>query len=203
MMREFIDTPHPIEAEFYEKMDNKALKNDAGAQIVEFQHYIQEDPDFYTPYLLLAALYTEIGNEKESENYIELAYHRAKERVWQENNRWPEKLEWEAVENRPIIKTFLNQASRWWKHQAFEDALSLLKQMLKMDPVDNAGVRFFILAIRMGMSVTDYESQFLLSNKAFISADVMGWFMRHSRNYPDDFGEWEQIVGKLLAESRD
>ena len=104
-----------------------------------------------------------------------------------EQNLWPDKLEWDHVENRHIIRTFLNQAIMWWKFGQITEALELLKQLLQMDFINNAGARFYILAIRLEMSFDEYDQKFSVQGTTFLSGDMFNWFDANYRNFPEQF----------------
>lgn len=67
--------------------------------------------------------------------------------VTEKSGQWPEKLEWGWIENRHIIRAFVNMGILYWKKNKTLEAYSLFQKLLETNPNDNAGVRYFMLAI--------------------------------------------------------
>jgi len=69
-------------------------------------------------------------------------------------------LEWGWLENRHIIKAILNKALSHWVKGETDEALELFRKILSTNPGDNPGVRFYILAIKQGMSYREFEKHY-------------------------------------------
>lgn len=70
-------------------------------------------------------------------------------------------LEWGWLENRHIIRTILNKAISLWENNHMDEALNLFRNLLKTNPNDNVGARYYILAIRMNMSLENLKKDLI------------------------------------------
>ena len=195
----FIDHSHPTEDQYWVIMDQHAEWQDHTTTIMQLNTLIQQDPTYCDPYISLAELYEELGDVPNADNYRELAYLQAEAMIKFED-RWPERLEWGQKENRHLLRAMLNHCIVLWRTENIPDAINILHQMLRMDPVDNAGARFYILGIRLGFSWVDYREKFISDDKAFVNPDLFGWFDTYSPDFPEDFAAWEQEVKKLMED---
>ena len=65
---EFIDKHHRVSTEFYEYMDNDLSNGQIKRAMKKF---IEENPLYFEPYLVLIDLFLEDGNYNESKNYLQ------------------------------------------------------------------------------------------------------------------------------------
>lgn len=154
-------------------------------QIRQMKLYVKEDPDFLDPYVILYLEYKKKGDREKYAKYLNEAYARALHHILDKNGNWPDKLEWGWQENRHIIRTFHNRAEELYERYFFQEALELNRKLLKADPEDRTGVRFPILALRMGMSYFKYDLEF--NWKDPIGENRLKWFRKH---YMEDTEEW-------------
>ena len=116
------------------------------------------------------------------------AYQRALRRVADADGTWPKSLEWGWMENRHIIRTFLNQAIALWEERRTDKALDLFRKLLRANPNDNAGARDYILAIRLGLTFAGFETKFA-SQFGYDGMKLVDWFDRNSKQFPEEF-DW-------------
>lgn len=159
---------------------------------VELKKLIKKDPDFFGSYLTLFKILQNEGKQKEAEKLLDEAYKRAINLITDKKGEWPDLLEWGWVENRHIISTILNKAVLLWKSSKTDDALDLFRKLLKSNPGDNAGVRNYILAIRMKMSFKKFEKRF--NKGGFYDSHLSDWFEKNYKKFPDEFDWWDKLM---------
>lgn len=189
--REFIDNKHDVMNIYYDLCEKY---NDRNAKTIKKQlnQLIKIDPNFLDSYLLLYEILEDEGNLIEAEKVLDDAYERALKLIMDKKGNWPDILEWGWLENRHIIRTILNKAISLWKNKKSDDALNLLRKLLKTNPVDNIGARDFILAIRMNMSFEQFENRF--NKGGYYDNQLTSWFNKNYRKFPDEFGWWEKTI---------
>jgi tetratricopeptide (TPR) repeat protein len=168
------------------------ITNDEARTMVDSERrmraFIQQDPDFLDPYIALYENHRRRYKTDKAMLLLNEAYQRALRMVLDTNGNWPEQLEWDWLENRHIIRTFLNRAEALYEFYFHEEALSLYRNIMRTDPRDAGGTRFQILALRMGMPRTKFTNDF-----GWRDTDGMKkqrWFERHHSKFPE---EWEAL----------
>jgi tetratricopeptide (TPR) repeat protein len=183
-MREFIDRDREVSREF-----EKAKKLFEEGKIEELKQRLRElidkDPYYLEPYVLLNDIYEMEGRVKEAEEVLEEAYRRALELISEDGNL-PDRLEWKHPTNRHIIKALINMGVFYWEVGEVDRALKILKDVYRMNPKDEPGVRFYILAILEGMSFDEFEQVFLRDGE-YDYEDLNNWFEKHSKEHEDLF----------------
>lgn len=141
---------------------------------------------------MLYSILQDVGNLQEAVAMLNVAYERALDLITDDQGRWPDKLEWGWLENRHIIRSILNKAIFLWGKGKTEEALDLFRKLLDTNPVDNVGARLYILAIRMGMSLEEFEDRF--NKGGYYDSEVMEWFDENYERFLDEFDQWEKMV---------
>lgn len=191
--REFYDKRDhsKVIGKYYDLMDKydgtnaKSIKN----QLIRL---IQKDPYFLDSYLLLYEILRDEEAFEEAEKILDEAYKKAMELITDKNGKWPDILEWGWLENRHIIRTILNKAISLWESNHIDEALNLFRNLLKTNPNDNIGARYYILAIRMNMSLEKFEKRF--DRGGYYDNELPQWFERNYKKFPDEFGWWEKAI---------
>jgi len=191
--REYIDKEREVMHEYYELYEKYEGKSMDFIKR-KMKELIKKDPDFLDPYLILYDILNEEGKTKEAEELLDEAYRRAINLITNEEGDWPSILEWSLLENRHIIRTILYKAILLWKKGDVNDSLDLFRKLLKTNPVDNVGARFYILAIRMGMNFEEFENRF--NKDGFYDSSLFDWFDENYRKFPDEFNWWEKEMEK-------
>lgn len=190
-LREYVDTDHEVMDAYYDLCGEYTGQN-AYSVKKQLKNLIEKDPDFLDSYTLLHEILFREGKVKEAIKVLNEAYERAIKVITDENGNWPDVLEWGWLENRHIIRAILNKAVLSWGSNDLECALDLFRKLLRTNPGDNPGVRFYILAIRMGMSFKEFEKQF--NRDGFYHTDLFDWFEENCKKFPDEFDWWEKAV---------
>jgi tetratricopeptide (TPR) repeat protein len=194
---EFIDDDHAVMGRFYDLGERYAQSGPTPAIESALRKMIVQDPDFYDSYLMLRDLLRRTNRADEGEALLETAHARALARITDANENWPRALDWGWLENRHIIRTFLNQAIARWQAGDTDAALGLLRNLLRSCPNDNVGARDYLLAVRLGMTFDEFERTFKtgLGCLGYDAAKMWDWFDENSSRFPDEFDEWKQAVG--------
>ena len=190
-LREFVDKDHRVMSDFYDICERYNERNKALVK-KELKELIEEDPDFLDPYLFLYQILEDEGDLNRAEKILNEAYRRAIALITDKDGSWPDVLEWGWLENRHIIRTILNKALSLWRNNEIEESLDLFRKLLKTNPNDNIGARFYILAIRMGMSLDDFEDRF--NKGGYYDSEMIDWFDRNYKDFLDEFGWWEKAI---------
>lgn len=190
---EYQDRGHEVMTPYYDLceiapgVDKQTVKR----KLTEF---IDKDPEFLDSYLYLRGIYLSEGNEKEADRMLDDAFSKAIEIITDEEGNWPDKFEWAWLENRHIIRTILNKALNAWEKKETDEALWLLRKLLRTNPGDNVGARNFILAIKMNMSYDEFEDTF--DKGGYYDMDLINWFDENFKRFPDEFDWWEKAMEK-------
>lgn len=192
---EFVDKHRQVAVPFYELCENLGESNPMFIK-KQLQRLIQEDPDFLDSYLLLSEILFEEGKDYEGEEMSKTAFIRAIKLITDKKGNWPEVLEWGWLENRHIIKAILNKALSYWVKGETDEALDLFRKLLSTNPGDNPGVRYYILAIKQGMSYRKFEKRF--DEGGYFSSKLDHWFEKNYKKFPEEFGWWEKAMEEYL-----
>jgi len=183
-MREFVDRERKVAERLSEL---KKLLRDGRIEELkeELKELIEEDPYYFEPYVLLSDIYDMEGKVKEAELVLEKGYRKALELI-SEDGRLPDRLEWRHPTNRHIINLLINMGILYWEVGEIDRALKVLKEVYRMNPEDEPGVRYYILGILEGMSFDEFEQVFSRDGE-YDHKDLEQWFEKHSIHYPEVF----------------
>lgn len=197
---EFIDNDRRVMHEYYDLMECSI----PGKRLMkEMLRLIKEDEDFYDPYLVAADILFSSGKNGEAEEMLKRAYERAVIRIVDSKGQWPKEMVWGFLENRHLMRAIERYAILCWEDGRTDEALDIFRRLLRSNPNDNQGVRYNILAIRMGVGVEEWQKPFEAKrNGKIVGLDaikVQEWFERNAEKYPDDF-EWLLKLWKKWGE---
>ena len=190
---EFVDGDHPAMMRYYDLAERFQVAGPTPALQSALEDLIRRDPDFYDPYLMLRSILLDGGRVAAAEALLDTAYQRALRRVTDEQGNWPRTLEWGWMENRHIIRTFLNKAIACWEARQTDEALDLFRRLLRANPNDNVSARDYILAIRLGLTFAQFEKKFA-SQFGYDGLKLMDWFDKNISRFPEDFDWWKEAV---------
>jgi tetratricopeptide (TPR) repeat protein len=190
---QFIASDSPVQSRFYDLAERYERQGPTPAIEQALRKLIVQDPDFYDSYLMLHTVLAQQGRDAEGEELLDTAYQRALARITDARGNWPPALEWGWLENRHIIRTFLNKALAEWTAGRTDAALDLLRKLLRSNPGDNIGARNYILAILLGMTFEEFENTFS-GVYGYDALKMMDWFDKNTRRFPKEFDWWKQAV---------
>lgn len=196
----FIDKDHAVMSEFYEITDMDI----STVQILkEMQRLIGIDEDFYDPYLIVADILLSKGRDEEADAMLQEAYERAAMTIADSKGRWPKEMLWGFLENRHLMRALEYYSLSCWETGKIDEALDIFRRLLRVNPNDNQGMRYNILAIRMGLDFEEWEKPFeskhngeVVGLDAFKMSD---WFRKNVENFPDEFQWLIEIYEKKEA----
>lgn len=190
---EYQDRDHHVMTPYY-NLCEMAPKYKIQTVKRKLKEFIKNDPEFLDPYLFLRDIYEYENKNEQANRLLDEAFSKAIELITDEKGNWPDILEWAWLENRHIIRTILNKALSAWKNKETDEALDLLRKLLRTNPGDNIGARDFILAIRMNMSYDEFEDTF--NKGGYYDMELMDWFDDNYKRFPDEFDWWEKAMEK-------
>ena len=190
-IKEFVDQDHVVMEEYYDVLENGFSQEEVLKLMYQF---IKRDPDFFDPYTLVVNILLEQGKTEEAAALLKTAYERALIRIVDVKGRWPKFLRWGFFENRHIMRIIDRYALFSWETGNTEEALTIFRQLLKANLKDNLGARYYILAIRMGLSCSEWDKPFESKHNGV----VMGldgiktdkWFESNAKKFPEEFQEF-------------
>ncbi len=182
-MREFVDKERKVEEKFHRVKG--LLNKDINRLKEEIRKLIEEDPYYLEPYVMLNEIYEIEGDLKKAEEVLEEAYRRAMDLITKDG-KIPDRLLWKHPTNRHIIKAILSTGIFYWEIGELEKALEIFRLLYRMDPFDEVGVRYYILAILMGMSFPEFEQVFSREGE-YDYEDLERWFEKHAPDFPEEF----------------
>ena len=197
--REFIDKERNVMEPYYEFCDYYESKDfDYGTGEKRLREFIDEDPDFLDPYLTLREILLERGKVVEAARLLDEAYERAVKLITDADGEWPDELLWGWLENRHVIRTLFAKAEDLWENRDAEKGLDILRALLRTNPNDNIGARYYVLGINLGMDYDEFRERFL-GESDMSGEKVSYWFYENSPLFPEDFapaGEEEEDFGE-------
>ena len=194
--REFIDESHSVSGEYYDLLEGLDLDPSEEEVKRELRKLILKDHLFLDPYLILYDILMDEEEFEEGERLLDRAFGFALELVCDQSGNWPDLLQWGFMENRHIIRTFLNKAEVLWSKFEFVLALDLYRKLLRTDLNDKAGVRMYILALKMGLSFEEFEKQF--NRGGHYDSELNKWFNQNYKKFPEEFAAWEKIYEQSM-----
>jgi tetratricopeptide (TPR) repeat protein len=188
----FVDKDHAVMSEYYDFLDSEVQSPKKIKKIMK--ELIEKDPTYLDPYLVLFELYQNEGDVDKAEEILEQAYDQAIKIITDKKGNWPSEMLWCHLENRHIIRTLLNKAMNLWLKEENEKSLDLLRKLLRSNPGDNIGARTYILAIRLGMTFDEFETEMMSDLGYGYDGIKMMKFEEKMKDFPDEFDWWFEAV---------
>jgi len=192
-MEEFIDSDHTV-SETFDLLIDIELK-DTTWMIKKLEALIREDPNYFDPYVYLHNLYLEHKNYIECEKIILQGFKRALKLILNNDKQWPARLKWTFIENRHIIRLLETVGIWFWRKKECEKALKLFRKLLKSNPEDNIGARYYILALRMHVDYDNFNE--CLDRGGFFDSEIDEWFNKDYKKFPDEFEWWIKKIENM------
>lgn len=185
--REFIDDDHKVSREYYEILDEMPARSIIKRRMKEL---IERDPNFYDPYVVVADILEDEGKIQEARLYRINAYELAMKRIADKYNNLPTEMHWGFLENRHIMRALQNYARFVWRfdHNT-QEALKVFRYLLAVNPNDNQGARYEILALRLGLD-WGWEDKYTANIGGSIVVDpepLEKWFNKNAKKFSEEF----------------
>lgn len=141
-----------------------------------FSDLIKKCPSFITAYdyLLSACLYLEDAYEF-IDTLAFTAYIETKKLLDQEKSKLPLRVDWEYMENRPLLRALNNHALDLWENNLDKEAKDVLEYILTISVNDNIGARYHYLAIDQGITYKRFHIRFI-DNEGMSKPNLFKWF---------------------------
>jgi len=198
-MREFIDRHHPLSTEFDAVLDRVKNSKMDDASFDQLRGFIDADPDYFEPYVLLSGYYLEHDKLDECEEILQTGYERAMNRILDDTGRWPDRMEVRHEENEHVHEMLLIRGAWLWANNQAGAALDLFRNLLRVDPHGDLDASLAILAIRMGYSYDAFGEEF--GDEPESNDDAIEWFAEENTKFPDEF--WDEIFDEDQEESEE
>jgi hypothetical protein len=187
--REYMDEDHhPVMTKYYEILDSDISDAKLLSEMISL---ISEDPYFFDPYTIAYELYLDKDKEQEANRILDAGYNLALKRILDKEGNFPDSLQWSWLENRHIIRVILKKGIMLWQTENTKNALTIFRNLFRSNPNDNAGVRYYILAVLEGLSFDTYES--LYENEGYLSDDIFAWFDEGRKKYSTEFQALDEL----------
>jgi len=148
-MGEFTDKERPIARKLRSVLEK--YRYDIPALISSLKKLIDEDLYYLKTYIYLSEILENEGHIKEAEEVLLETYKRAMELIKGNDGKLTDRLSWKHETNKHIIKAILETGIMFWEIGEIDKALETLKMLYKLDPENNMGIKYYILAILEGM----------------------------------------------------
>ena len=181
-MRVFVDIERPVSKELEEVVEK--FRYNIPALIRNLKKLLEKDPYYLETYIYLSEILENEGHIKEAEEVLLEAYKKALKLIADEDGNLPDRLEWKYETNRHIIEALLETAIMFWEIGDIDRALELLKNLYRMNPKDEIGVRFYILAILEGLGFEEFEMTFG-KNGGYDNESLKEWFEKNRKKFEE------------------
>ncbi|MCK4544259.1 hypothetical protein KAU43_01855 [candidate division WOR-3 bacterium] len=119
------------------------------------------DNDFVAAHVGLVSAYEMEGNIKKMNQHIKLGYKKTLKKF----PVIPERLGWGDIDNRQYFRAVFYRASSLQKKNKIKEAEKLYKLLLKWEPNDNIGARYYLAGLYEGLSADEIDALFEKGNK--------------------------------------
>ncbi len=133
------DDNHAADEAFYEGMEDWWV-GDRRSAVKLFRRALKHDPQHADAHNHLGIVSLEARRWKAAEKHFRAAIDGGQRHLERDNDEVP----WGFIENRPYLRGLANLALVLGEQKKWAEALAIHKQMLKLNPNDNQGVRFLV-----------------------------------------------------------
>lgn len=171
-MRIYID-PIRSEKQQYEGIMSSYNPDKPDSSIEQLEDLVEKFPDFLDSYSALYGIYQNVEDFKAADVVLNRAYNRALILIL-ENDEWPDKMEWKEETNQPLIRVIFNKAMDFWMDANRVDAKEILEQLIKINPSDEIGARFYLLAIKQKFDFEIFVKRFMPDG--YLDPSIEEWY---------------------------
>lgn len=180
---EYIDEERfEISELFYNFLDSDESNNFIKSEKI-LKSLIKKDPYYFDTYSSLHEYYLENNQIEKAFNLMATGCNKALYLI-EKKSRFPDTLLWGFTQNRHIIRVIFNFALLLWLANNKNDALDLLKKLLKSNPDDNIGARYCIAGILDGFKSYEQMEEKFLQKDGYLDWEKQDkWFNKISKKY--------------------
>lgn len=145
---------------YYDAMDSANEGDFARAERL-LREALKLDEHNVQTYVGLANVYGMAKEKDKSRKYVLKAY----EKTVKQFPQWPEQMEWGLLRNRRFLRAIQWRAELFVDEGDQEKGIDLYRQILRMNPSDNQGVRYVLAGLYAGVSGDDVNRMFDAGNE--------------------------------------
>jgi len=145
---------------YYDAMDFISMGENNKA-IDLLQEALIMDKDYVQTYVGLVAAYDNAGDDKKRIKATEIGFEKTKKKF----TKWPKEMHWGNMDNRAYLRAIQYMGELYWDSGNLEGAIEIFRLLLKLNPGDNQGIRYEIVALYAGLSGEDVDKMFEDGNK--------------------------------------
>ncbi len=165
-----------------------------------FKSVLALDPDQLEAYKMLAVVLDLQGRCAEANRYIDVAFNRCIARITMPDGRWPERISSAHDGNTPILRALAWKARHLWRRRQSDEALDLLRRVLRLDPLGDFMVACHILGLRLKMRYWTFMDLIETDRDLALLTD---WFDANYTRFPEEFDDWMASVAEARARLTD
>ncbi len=134
----------PIKKEdaYYDAMDMLCEDRWESAEGI-LRQTLKKHKDYIELYVGLASVYRYIGDDDNFEKIVEKGYKKLREKF----PEWPKEMFWGYTNNRQFLRMIDFRASLYFDQGDKKEAEKLYKLLLRFNPGDNQGIRYFLAGL--------------------------------------------------------
>jgi len=131
-------------------------EGDLGKAEKKFKEVLKYEPKYIDSINGLGNIAFEKADLVKAEKYYREAYKLTLEEL---GGKFPERLEWDRTSNRPYLRVMHGLGLTLWRQNKTDEALKIFKEMIRLNPNDNQGIRFLIPALEEGKPWEELEEE--------------------------------------------
>jgi len=189
---EFIDKDRFEVNEMYWNFLDSEVAGDSKKSIKKLKEIIKKDPNFFDPYINLHEYYFSENKTKEAFEILTEGFNRAMKLI-HNKERFPDELIWGFMENRHIIRIIFAYATLVWLAGDSKKALAIMLQLLKSNPNDNIGARYYIVAILENYACAEDLDEMFEEKFKMDAFKIEDWFHKKSQRHQNILGWWFEL----------
>lgn len=120
------------------------------------------NPDSVEAYVGLTAVYQATGKKMKAKECIDVAYEMTRRKF----RKWPRELLWGYMENREYLRALCNKAMQYHEDGLLPEAEELYRLILRLNPNDNQGVRYFLAGLFARLLPEDVDALMEKGNRS-------------------------------------
>ena len=152
---------------------------DWGAALDILKKTLKRNKDYIELYVGLASVYRMIEDNKSFEKIVEVGFEKLKDKF----PEWPKKMFWGYINNRQFLRIIDFKACLCFEKGDKKQAEKLYKLLLKLNPNDNQGIRYFLAGLYENISPKEIHSMFEEGNKKQDWDKIENLFDRQNKIY--------------------
>ncbi len=189
---EFIDKDRFEVNEMYWNFLDSEIASDSQKSIKKLKEIIKKDPNFFDPYINLHEYYFSENKAKEAFEILTKGYDKAMKLIFKKD-RFPDEMIWGFTENRHIMRIMFAYATLVWLADDKNKALSIMLKLLHLNPNDNIGARYYVLALLEDYDCAEDVDEMFDEQFNMDVIKIEEWFYEKAEKHGDVLGWWLEL----------